>query len=148
MDTDKVVLIVDDDHAVLETMRILLEGKGGYRVKCVVGSSGASHFLSTQECVDVLIADVLLAGEINGIDVCNLARLQHPDVGLIVISADPNTDERHLPERSVYLRKPFGGKELVEAIERVQAFAALGLAELTPAADGDSTAEPDSTTSP
>jgi len=53
-----------------------------------------------------------------------------------------------LPERSVYLRKPFGGKELVEAIERVQAFAALGLAELTPAADGDSTAEPDSTTSP
>ncbi|MBB5357300.1 CheY-like chemotaxis protein [Rhodanobacter sp. ANJX3] len=147
MDTDKVVLIVDDDHAVLETMRILLEGRGGFRVKCVVGSSGASHFLSTQDRVDVLIADVLLAGEINGIDVCNLARLQHPDVGLVVISADPNTDERQLPERIVYLRKPFGGKELVEAIERVQAFATLGLTEIRPKADSDSTIEPDSTTS-
>jgi DNA-binding NtrC family response regulator len=147
MDTDTVVLIVDDDHAVLETMRILLEGKGGFRIQCAVGSSGASHFLSTQERVDVLIADVLLAGEINGIDVCNLARLQHPDVGLIVISADPNTDERDLPQRSVYLRKPFGGNDLVEAIERVQAHATLGLTEALPRADTDSTPEPDSTPS-
>ncbi|WP_458068221.1 response regulator [Rhodanobacter sp. BL-MT-08] len=143
MDADKVVLIVDDDHAVLETMRILLEGRGGFRVKCVVGSSGASHFLSTQERVDVLIADVLLAGEINGIDVCNLARLQHPAVGLVVISADPNTDERQLPEPSVYLRKPFGGNELVDAIERVQAFATLGLAQAAPGDEGDSTLAPD-----
>ena len=128
-------------------MRILLEGKGGFHTKCVVGSSGASHFLSTQERIDVLIADVLLAGEINGIDVCNLARLQHPDVGLIVISADPNTDERQLPERSVYLRKPFGGNELIEAIERVQAYARLGLAEALPRDDSDLAPAPDPTTS-
>jgi DNA-binding NtrC family response regulator len=132
MDTDKVVLIVDDDHAVLDTMRILLEGKGGFRVHCAVGSNGASHFLSAQEQVDVLIADVILAGEITGIDICNLARRQHPDVGLVIISADPNTDEESVPERSVYLRKPFGGNELVEAIERVQAFASLGLTEALP----------------
>lgn len=143
MDADKVVLAVDDDYAVLETMRILLEGKGGFCTKCVVGSIGASQFLSTQERVDVLIADVLLAGEINGIDVCNMARLQHPDVGLIVISADPNTDERQLPERSVYLRKPFGGNELIEAIERVQAYATLGLTDPLPKAGGDSRPESD-----
>jgi CheY-like chemotaxis protein len=139
MDTDKVVLIVDDDHAVLETMRILLEGKGGFRVQCVVGSGGASHFLSTQERVDVLIADVLLAGQINGIDVCHLARRQHPDVGLVVISADPNTDDHPLPERSLYLRKPFGGKELVDAIERAQALATLGLTDIASETDGETT---------
>jgi CheY-like chemotaxis protein len=143
MDTDKVVLVVDDDHAVLETMRILLEGKGGFRLHCVVGSAGASHFLSTQERVDVLIADVLLAGEINGIDVCHLARRQHPDVGLVVISADPNTDDHPLPERSVYLRKPFGGKELTDAIERVQAFATLGLSDISPQTDASSSLLPD-----
>ncbi len=135
MVTDKVVLVIDDDHAVLETMRILLEGKGGFRVHCAVGSVGASHFLSTQERVDVLIADVLLAGEITGIDICHLARLQHSDVGLIVISADPSTNECCLPDRSVYLRKPFGGTELVEAIERAQALATLDLAQLSPEID-------------
>jgi len=126
MGTDKVVLIVDDDHAVLETMRMLLEGKGGFRVHCAVG------FLSKQEQVDVVIADVILAGETTGIDICELARRQHPEVGLVVISADPNTDPEAVPERSVYLRKPFGGKELIEAIERVQAFATLGLTEALP----------------
>ena len=132
MDTDKVVLIVDDDHAVLETMRILLEGKRAFRVHCAVGSSGAAHFLSAQQQVDVLIADVILAGEITGIDICHLARHQHPDVGLVVISADPNIDAQAIPERSVYLRKPFGGIELVQAIERVLAFASLGLTEALP----------------
>lgn len=132
MDADKVVLIVDDDHAVLETMRILLEVKGGFRVHCAVGSRGASHFLLAQEQVDILIADVILAGEITGLDICHLARTRHPDVGLVVISADPNIDAEAMPERSVYLRKPFGGKELVEAIERVQAFASLGLTEALP----------------
>jgi DNA-binding NtrC family response regulator len=132
MGTDKVVLIVDDDHAVLETMRMLLEGKGGFRVHCAVGSSGASGFLSRQEQVDVVIADVILAGETTGIDICELARRRHPEVGLVVISADPNTDPEAVPERSVYLRKPFGGKELIEAIERVQAFATLGLTEALP----------------
>ena len=132
MDADKVVLIVDDDHAVLETMRMLLEGRGVFRVHCAVGSGGASHFLSTQEQVDVLIADVILAGEITGLDICKIARRQHPAVGLIVISADPNTDAETVPERSIYLRKPFGGNELVEAIERVLAFASLGLTEALP----------------
>jgi len=132
MGADKVVLVVDDDHAVLETMRILLEGRGGFLVHCVVGSSGASHFLSTQEQVDVLIADVVLAGEITGIDICNIARRRHPNVGLIVISADPHVDDEAMPARSIYLRKPFGGKELVESIERVQAFASLGLTDALP----------------
>jgi CheY-like chemotaxis protein len=132
MGTDKVVLIVDDDHAVLETMRMLLEGKGGFSVHCAVGSMGASAFLSVQQQVDLVIADVILAGEITGIDICNLARRQYAEVGVIVISADPNSDAVVLPPRSIYLRKPFGGKELIEAIERVQAFATLGLTEPLP----------------
>ncbi len=132
MGTEKVVLIVDDDHAVLETMRMLLEGKGGFSVHCAIGSMGASSFLASQQQVDVVIADVILSGEITGIDICELARRQHAGVGVIVISADPNTDTVTLPECSVYLRKPFGGKELIEAIERVQAFATLGLTETLP----------------
>jgi CheY-like chemotaxis protein len=132
MGTEKVVLIVDDDQAVLETMRMLLEGKGGFGVHCAVGSTGASAFLSAQKHVDLVIADVILAGEITGIDICNLARRQYPDVGVVVISADPNTDLATLPQPSVYLRKPFGGRELIEAIQRVQAFSSLGLTEPLP----------------
>lgn len=132
MDTDKVVLIVDDDHAVLDTMRILLEGKGGYRVHGAVGSKGAAGFISSQPRIDVVVADVILAGETTGIEVGRQAAARHPEVGLVIISADPGVDAQSLPERSMFLRKPFGGHELIAAIERVLAYATLGLAEALP----------------
>lgn len=133
-DAALVVLIVDDDHAVLETMRMLLEVKGGFDVHCAVGSHGAVHFLAGPQQVDVMIADVLLAGETTGIDICCDARRRHPDVGVVVISADHLEDICDLPERSVYLRKPFGGNELLDAIARVQAFGVLGLSDGLPPA--------------
>lgn len=120
MDAERIVLIVDDDHAVLETMQMLLEGKGGFRVYCAVGSHDATHCLSAHARVDIVIADVILTGEINGIEICHRARRQHPHVGLVVISADPKIDLELLPGHSVYLRKPFGGDDLLQAIEQAQ----------------------------
>ncbi|HEY8682277.1 MAG TPA: response regulator [Rhodanobacter sp.] len=114
------MLVVDDDHAVLETMQILLESHGGFQVHCAMGSLGATACLSAHEHFDIIVADVLLAGETTGIDVCSLGRRLFPQVGLVVISADRDSHQDDLPERSVYLRKPFGGKDLVAAIEQAQ----------------------------
>ena len=124
MDAERIVLIVDDDHAVLETMQMLLEGKGGFRVYCAVGSHGATRCLSAHRRVDMVIADVILAGEVGGVEICRMARRLHPQVGLVVISADPRAEQETLPERSVYLRKPFGGDELTLAIGQAQSLMA------------------------
>jgi DNA-binding NtrC family response regulator len=113
-------LIVDDDPAVLETMRILLEGKDGFEVFCALGSHGAKHLMGRFERLDVLIADVILAGEATGVDICHEAISHYPEVALVVISADPRTDAAVLPEGSVYLRKPFGGYELLTAIDQAE----------------------------
>lgn len=123
MATEKVVLIVDDDPSVLETMRMLLETKDGFRVHVALGSQGAAHILDSAHRVDVLIADVILAGSVTGIDVCHRAAARHPAVALVVISADSNTDAAMMPDYSIYLRKPFGGIELVAAIEEAERLA-------------------------
>lgn len=120
MGAARVVLIVDDDPAVLETMRILLEGKGGHEVFCALGSHGARHLLGSLKRLDVLIADVVLAGEATGIDMCHEAVSRHPHVALVVISADPRADAVAMPDDSVYLRKPFGGYELLTAIDEAE----------------------------
>ncbi len=124
MDAKRIVLIVDDDHAVLETMQMLLEGKGGFRVHCTVGSHGATRCLSAHRRVDIVIADVILAGEVSGVEICRMARRLHPQVGLVVISADPQAEQETLPGRCVYLRKPFGGDDLLQAIEQAQSMMA------------------------
>ncbi|HET6433529.1 response regulator [Dyella sp.] len=116
MGAEKVVLIVDDDPSVLETMRILLEGKGGFRVHGALGSHSAQRLLGLV-APDVLIADVVLAGETTGIDVCEEALRMQPELALVVISADSRADAAVMPRGSVYLRKPFGGVELLGAID-------------------------------
>ena len=40
-----------------------------------------------------------------------------------MISADPKVEAEMIPERSLYLRKPFGGDDLVAAIEQSQLLA-------------------------
>lgn len=120
MSGTRVVLIVDDDPAVLDTMRILLEGRGGFEVACALGSHGARHRMGSIPRLDVLIADVILTGEATGIDICREAASRHPHVALVVISADPRADGAPIPSDSVYLRKPFGGYELLAAIDEAE----------------------------
>jgi len=131
MGADKVVLIVDDDPTVLETMRILLESKGGFRVHIAMGSHGAAHCLATADQIDVLIADVILAGEITGIDVCHQVTDKHPVAALVIISADSRADAALMPPYSIYLRKPFGGVELMDAIEEAERLAQLRMGTIT-----------------
>jgi CheY-like chemotaxis protein len=116
--TDTVVLVVDDDHAVLEAMQLLLEGSGGFKVHAAVGACSAHTYLTGKDHVDVIVADIILQGDISGLDICRHGRELLPDVGLVVISADPNAHREIIPPRSVYLRKPFGGRELLDAISR------------------------------
>ncbi|HTH67338.1 MAG TPA: response regulator [Rhodanobacter sp.] len=116
MDTSKVVLVVDDDALVLESIDIHLSAVGGFRTILALGSASANATLD-QSRIDVIIADVILTGSITGLDLCHKAITQYPGVAVVVITADTEVQCAEIPERGVFLRKPFGGEQLVEAIE-------------------------------
>lgn len=120
MGKETVVLVVEDDQAVLEAIRVLLEGHGRFRVLCAMGVREAQSCLEAGEGIDIVVADVILAGEITGIDVCRRARELHPGIALVIISADPGSEAELVPDGGVYLRKPFGGRELLAAMERAR----------------------------
>ena len=116
MDTKKTVLIVDDDALVLESIDLHLSATGDYQTIRVQGSAGAaSHLLNAQK-IDVIVADVVLAGSMTGIDISQKAIEKYPEIAVVVITADPEVHCAEIPERGVFLRKPFGGEQLLEAI--------------------------------
>lgn len=116
MVTTNTVLIVDDDVMVLESIDLLLSQVGGYRSIRVQGMAGAYGALQ-QARIDVLIADVILAGCSNGIELCERAIANHPAIAIVVITADDEVDSRQVPSRGIFLRKPFGGEQLLAAIQ-------------------------------
>ncbi|WP_426688759.1 response regulator [Rhodanobacter ginsengiterrae] len=116
MDTKKTVLIVDDDNLVLESIDLLLSAADGLQSIRAIGVSGAMSHLR-QAHVDVLVADVILAGTVSGIDICHEAIKRNDEVAIVVITADTEVHVHDIPDRGVFLRKPFGATELLAAIQ-------------------------------
>jgi hypothetical protein len=66
----------------------------------------------------VIVADVLLAGEATGIDLCFAAIERRPEIAMVLISADSVNNFQSYPLRAVCLRKPFNASDLLGAITR------------------------------
>lgn len=116
MDTKKTILVVDDQDLVLESIDLLLSGVDEFQTIRARGSAGAMSHISHTRQLDVIVADVILAGELSGIDVCRKVLDKCPNVAMVVITADNEVHRSDIPPRAVFLRKPFGGDQLVAAI--------------------------------
>lgn len=116
METKKTVLIVDDDDLVLESIDLHLAATGDFQTIRVLGSAGALSHMQNAPVIDVIVADVILAGSMSGIEICQKAIEHYPSIAVVVITADPEVHCAEIPERGVFLRKPFGGEQLLEAI--------------------------------
>lgn len=116
MDTARAVLIVDDDPSVLETMRVLLEGRAGCRVLTALGARGAVRRLHGMDRLDVLVVDIEAIEDTSGAAMCHEAMRRHPAVALVTMSSD-GPGRVAPPASAVFLRKPFGSHELLAAID-------------------------------
>lgn len=126
----KTVLIVDDDALVLEAIDLLLSRAEGFRSIRALGVASARSDLQ-QARIDVLVADVILAGTTTGIELCEHAIERHPAIAIVVITADSEVQRDEIPRRGIFLRKPFGGEQLLDAIDAALARAAAESNKLT-----------------
>jgi FixJ family two-component response regulator len=113
---ERLVLVVDDDSRVRESLRDLL-GSAGLDALCF--SSAAALFdsgaLGRSGC---LITDVRMP-EIDGWELQRLVAAAHPHVSIVFISAyqDQQTFERALALGAfAFLYKPFDGEELLRTV--------------------------------
>lgn len=115
MDTKKTLLIVDDDPLVLESIDLLLCMTEEFNTIRALGTTGADSHLQHAR-IDIIVADVILAGSSNGIELCRRAIERYPRIAMVVITADNEVLHSDIPSRGVFLRKPFGGQQLLDAV--------------------------------
>src|SRR3954447_20121928 len=129
----KVILLVDDDSEIIESMRTVLENKG-YRV-LVARDGNAGLTVAERENPDLLILDMMMPKK-SGFLV--LEKLKTRPGGLIpTIMITGNEGSRHRAYAEMlgvkdYIRKPFAIEKLVRAIDRV-----LGVRSRGASADDD-----------
>ncbi|CAN5244055.1 hypothetical protein BH09PSE6_BH09PSE6_02610 [soil metagenome] len=116
---DRLVLVVDDDHAVREATTALLSGLG-YRVIDAGSGGSALELLDRHEAIDLMVADFAMPG-MNGAEVARAARSRRPGLpvlfvtGYIDLAGLEGVDENNL------LQKPFSEHDLASKVARLMA---------------------------
>jgi signal transduction histidine kinase len=124
------VLYVDDDRANLLAFRAIAEPQ--YRVLTARSGEDALKVLEQQRDVAVLITDQRMPG-MSGIDLCERARVSHPDVVRMLVTAYSDLSAAvaaiNRGHVSRYLNKPWNADELLatlgDAVERYRLRAAV-----------------------
>jgi len=123
----RTILLVDDDHEIVESIRTVLENKG-YRI-LVARDGNSGLMVAERENPDLLILDMMMPKK-SGFLV--LEKLKSRPGGLIpTIMITGNEGSRHRAYAEMlgvrdYIRKPFAMEKLVRAIERVMGLRARG----------------------
>ncbi len=112
-----IVVGVDDDFRVRESMQSLVESAGYTALMC----SSAEEFLQSGALAGTicLVTDVRMPG-MDGIELQRRIRIERPQLPVIFISAhfDDDTRQRALDAGAVaFLYKPFDAAELLGTIE-------------------------------
>lgn len=107
------IMIVEDEAIVAEDIRLHIED-AGYEVVAVVGSGEKALELLQRRLVDLVFMDIMLAGELDGIDVAEKIKQRYriPVIFLTAYSDQAKLDRARLTEPYGYLIKPFDDREL------------------------------------
>ena len=116
------VLIVDDDHEIVESVRYALEANGYEVMVARDGNQGLS--MAEREDPDLVILDMMMPKR-SGFLVLEKLRRSRP-VPLRVIMITANEGSRHKAYAEMlgvddYIRKPFAMDRLMESVKRLLA---------------------------
>jgi DNA-binding NtrC family response regulator len=112
------IVVVDDETAILDTLRILLRREGFEVVTAVGGAQGVEKIHA--ERPDLVLSDVRMPG-VGGMEVLAAAREVDPGTPVILMTAQASlqTAIRAVNEGAFYyIQKPFANEELVAICRR------------------------------
>lgn len=118
MQSSPVVLIIDDEASILETVRILLRNEGFTPHIALGGKAGLDQIAELKP--DIVLTDVRMPG-VTGIDVLTSVRTNDPDTPVILMTAQASLQSavQAVNEGAFYyIQKPFRNDELVAILRR------------------------------
>jgi CheY-like chemotaxis protein len=110
-------LVVEDDPMQREMICVLLEESDVDVIECESAEAAELVLESAGSNVALVLTDVQLAGNKNGIELAHIARKYNPGIGVIVTSGRPLPQQ--LPEGAKFWSKPWVPLDVIREAERV-----------------------------
>jgi CheY-like chemotaxis protein len=110
------VLVVEDEPMLLLDGMCLFED-AGYEAIPAASSAEAVCILEERDDIRVVITDIGMPGEMDGLKLCASIRDRWPPIELIVISGQSAPQPHEMPDRCVFLSKPYDVRQLLETLK-------------------------------
>jgi DNA-binding NtrC family response regulator len=112
------ILIIDDESAIVDTLRILLKNEGYAAHVAFGGKQGLDQIAAIRP--DIIISDIRMPG-VGGLDVLSAAKAQDPDTPVILMTAQASLQSAISAVNDGafhYVQKPFQNDALVAIVRR------------------------------
>jgi DNA-binding NtrC family response regulator len=112
-----VILVVDDEPEIRGMLVDCLEARG-YVVLSAENADAALRLLRLHPETDLLLADIVLPGSLNGYDLAKAAQRMRPGIGVIHMTghAAAQLIGEAMPRPPVVLQKPFWFEHLLQIL--------------------------------
>jgi DNA-binding response OmpR family regulator len=121
-DTKKRILVVDDDHEIIDALRYALEAKGFEVMIARDGNQGLA--MAEREVPDLVILDMMMPKRSGFLVLEKLRRTHAAPIRVIMITANEGSRHKAYAEMlgvDDYIRKPFAMDRLVDSVARLLA---------------------------
>lgn len=120
----RTLLVVDDDHAMLFTLRSLFQRQGWHLLEADNIAEAMKLWEANQKYIDAVVTDYQFDGTQTGLDLVMFVQGRQKGFPCVVISGTwvPEKTPRDEPQNNVFYRaKPFEMRELLDLINRISA---------------------------
>lgn len=111
------VLLVEDEALIRLLMaEVLLDA--GFEVVEAPSGDEAAKLLDRTNGFDLLLTDIHMPGELDGVALAEEARRRHPGLPVVYVTGRPDVMERigRLGPGDAFLRKPYAPSEVISAV--------------------------------
>jgi two-component system, response regulator PdtaR len=109
------VLVVEDEPLLLMHAVSLLE-EAGFDTLEARSADEAIALLETRNDIRIVFTDINLPGSMDGLRLAHAIRHRWPPVELLLTSGHTRVGDEDMPDRGVFLGKPYDGGELVRTL--------------------------------
>ena len=112
------VLVVEDEPLLLMLAMDMVE-EAGFEALGAAGSNEALRILEGHHDIRLVFTDVDMPDGVNGLRLAAMVRERWPPIEIIVTSGLRAPPEEMIPERGLFLPKPYDEAEVTSAIHRM-----------------------------
>ncbi len=115
------VLIIDDDSLIREMLRLILT-EGGFTICGEAGDAAETRRQLKYNPPDVVLLDIVIPGEDNGLDLLRFIKKDYPEIHVIMISGEPSSKRVQTAISSGargFIVKPFNAQNVMSAVKRL-----------------------------